>query len=148
MISEEMKTLIITQRTGLDDTDENVKRIATLESYEVSGDVLQDIFSAEEVIKPHLIEAIGFPHFNAQRYLLGFEGKPDKLARIFFQARAYALYRLLFKTGRIHAQETAVFLKKYQVGKSTLFILNETELGDFTQHMILLHNYLDSINAS
>ncbi len=66
----------------------------------------------------------------------------EHVANIFFQARAYAMYRNLFKTGRIHPHETAIFLKRNKINKQLLHKLNEMDLSKLQTHIALHHKLL------
>lgn len=137
VINEELVKLLAQQRRALSGDDTDADKRAVLDNYSLSGDMLRDILVSEELIKPHVLESIGFTHFDPMPYLLGYADENAPMAQVFFQARAYALYRQLFKTGRIHPHETAVFLKKYAIDKNLLKRLNQLELSELNSHLKL-----------
>lgn len=140
IVNDELLKLLEQQKHGLSDAKQSDPKLNVLETFTFAGDGLRDIFSLDEILKPHILESIGFTHFDPLPYLLGYQ-ENEQVAAIFFQARAYALYRQLFKTGRIHPHETAVFLKKYKINKPLLALLNEADLTALSTH-IKLHNQL------
>lgn len=144
IINDEINNLVDQQRSALMSEESAGDRMKVLESYAFSGDALYDLLSMEEVLKPHIVSEMKLNHFDPSPYLLGFGEDDSKLSDIFFKARAYALYRQLFKTGRIHPHETAIFLKKNSITKSVLKQLNEIELGAFATH-VKLHEKLVNV---
>ncbi len=138
LINSELLKLLEQQRESLlNDPVSNARKLAVLEGYQFSGDALREFLSLEEILKPHILETIGFKYFDPMPYLLGYADPDSPIASIFFKARAYAFYRQLFKTGRIHPHETAVFLKKHDIKKQHLHQLNQYELTSIASHIKL-----------
>lgn len=138
LINVETIALIEQQRQALNaDPQINAKKLSVLDDYQFSGDALRDFLGLEEILKPHILETIGFEHFDPMPYLFGYAAEDSVLGNLFFKARAYAFYKQLFKTGRIHPHETAIFLKKYQIDKAQLAKLNEQEITSIASHIKL-----------
>lgn len=143
MVNSEMKALIRQQEEALKVEDiNNHNKQEVLKNYAFSSDSLRDLLCLEEILKPHILEDLGFEHFDPMPYLLGYADQDSPLANVFFQARAYALYRQLFKTGRIHPRETAIFLRKHQIDKHLLHQLNEYDLTSIKTHINLFQSML------
>lgn len=142
LVNSEIKKLLDEQLASLEhDKVTNADKLAVIEHYQFSSDALRDFLCLEEILKPHILEDIGFENFDPLPYLLGYADDQTPLADVFFRARAYAFYRQLFKTGRIQPHETAIFLRKHQIDKNTLHQLNEFDLTSIVSH-IKLHNEL------
>ncbi|MCC2616768.1 hypothetical protein LJ739_10990 [Aestuariibacter halophilus] len=140
MISEEVTGLIEQQRANLDPEVDASKR-QVLDTFVMDGDTLREFLSMEEIIKPHILENLGFSAFDPLPYILGYTND-DPISQVFHQAKAYAIYRQLFKTGRIHPRETAVFLKKYGISRSLLHTMNDVDLTDLTNHIQLYQDMM------
>lgn len=142
LVNSEIKKLLDEQLASLEnDKATNADKLAVIEHYQFSSDTLRDFLCLEEILKPHILEDIGFENFDPLPYLLGYADDQTPLADVFFRARAYAFYRQLFKTGRIQPHETAVFLRKHHIDKCTLHQLNEFDLASIVSH-IKLHKEL------
>ncbi|GAA0858420.1 hypothetical protein [Aliiglaciecola litoralis] len=142
LVNVELKKLLEEQLFLFKDVrEDNSDKLSVIENYHFSSDLLRDVLSLEEILKPHILEDIGFEYFDPLPYLLGYADHTTPLADIFFQARAYAFYRQLFKTGRIQPQETAIFLRKHRIDKSMLYKLNKYDLTSTASH-ITLHQEL------
>lgn len=107
-----------------------------LENYEYDADSLRDVLVTEEFIKPHIIETLAFEDFDPFAYLFPVD-QTDRRMNIFNQARAYAFYRQLYKTGRIHPHEAGALLKNYSISKATLDRLNRSDLSSMMTHLRL-----------
>ena len=142
LVNSELKKLLDEQLASLEhDKVINADKLAVIEHYQFSSDALRDFLCLEEILKPHILEDIGFENFDPLPYLLGYADDQTPMADVFFRARAYAFYRQLFKTGRIQPHETAIFLRKHQIDKTTLHQLNEFDLTSIASH-IKLHQEL------
>lgn len=149
IIDQETQNLLLQQRMSLKNQENSAAKLQVLEQYKFAGDATRDILTMDEIIKPHILENLELKHFDPLPYVLGYSIEEEKISRLFFQARAYALYRQLYKTGRIHSRETAIFLKKYSISKSLLKQLNESDLLALTTHINLHKRMLgDSAIAS
>ncbi len=144
LINTEMLKLIAQQRKSLDNLPNPDAKLQVLNNYDFSGDNMRELLSLEEFIKPHLLESLELKHFDPCPYLLGYAGDDANISTMFFQARAYALYRQLYKTGRIHTHETAVLLKKHNINKATLHKLNAADLMSVESHIVLHKKLLSS----
>jgi hypothetical protein len=98
----------------------------------------------EQIIKPFILEKLAFRHFDPEPYLLGFTENKDHISSLYFQARAFAFYKQLFKTGRIHPRETAIFLKRHKINKSLLSALNKIDLSSLSSQVALHDRFLQS----
>lgn len=136
-INTELCNLIEQQKKAVAGTPDEEQKLKVLSNFEFSGEILRDVLSMDEFIKPQLLEELELKHFDPSPYILGFSEETSHISTIYFQARAYAIYRQLYRTGRIHAKETAVFLKKYKINKRILFMLNETDFTDVQAHVDL-----------
>ncbi|GAB5381621.1 MAG: hypothetical protein Alis3KO_08210 [Aliiglaciecola sp.] len=143
MVNAEINSLIAQQKEALlqeEHVDKN--KLDVLDNYVFSSDAMREFLCLEEILKPHILEDLGFEHFDPMPYLLGYADQDSPLANVFFQARAYALYRQLFKTGRIHPHETAIFLRKHKIDKTLLHQLNEFDLTSIATHINLFQSML------
>lgn len=143
-INEELNHLITQQKESIRGTPEESVKMNVLDHFEFSGDFLMDILRLDEVIKPHLLEELELKHFDPSPYILGYAEDDANISTIFFKSRAYALYRQLYRTGRIHTHETAIFLKKHKITKRTLHALNELDFTDIQVHLELHKKLLGS----
>lgn len=142
LVNSELKKLLEEQLASLEnDKACNADKLAVIEHYQFSSDALRDFLCLEEILKPHILEDIGFENFDPLPYLLGYADEQTPFADVFLRARAYAFYRQLFKTGRIQPHETAIFLRQHQIDKNTLHQLNEFDLTSIVSH-IKLHQEL------
>lgn len=139
IVNSELVALTNKQSQNLTQSASDEKRQAMLSEFQIPGDMLRRILQTEEFIKPHVFESLGMLHFNPVPLLMGYAATEDSTAAIFHQARAYSFYRQLYKTGRIHTHETAVFLKQHNISKQKLTALNQQDLAKFAIHFELLH---------
>lgn len=144
LINEEMLKLIAQQKKSLGNLPNPEAKQQVLDNYEFSGDDMRELLSLEEFIKPHLLESLELKHFDPSPYLLGYAEDDANISAMFFQARAYALYRQLFKTGRIHTHETAILLKKHRIDKAILHKLNDANFMSVESHILLHRKLLSS----
>jgi len=142
ILNNEVVKLIDAQQKSLANHDNKESRQAILNSYQVNGEILHETFNIEEFIRPHVLESMDLGPFDHFQFLLGVSGGNQKVADIYHQARAYSFYRQLFKTGRIRTHETAIFLKKYNISREMMLMLNEQELSDFKVHVSFLKQML------
>lgn len=144
LVNEEIQTLMTQQSNALGKDPVNQKKLEVVNQFEFSGDDLRDILSMEQIIKPYILEHLDFKHFDPQPYLLGYSESDTHISSLFFQARAFAFYKQLFKTGRIHPRETAIFLKRHKINNAMLQELNKMDLSSLSNHVALHHRFLNS----
>lgn len=125
------------QNKSLADSTQDQKRRKILDNYSLPGQMLRQVFCMEEVVKPYMLDMINFNHFDPSPFILGYTDGQHPIAGLFKQAKAYAFYRQLYKTGRIHTHETVILLKQNRIGKATLAMLNKQELASFATHLQL-----------
>jgi len=142
ILNNEVQKLIQAQQNSLGSGTNKESRELILKSYQVNGEILHETFNIEEFIRPHVLESLALDQFDHFQFLLGVSDSKDRIANIYHQARAYSFYRQLFKTGRIRTHETAIFLKKYNISREMMLMLNEHELSDFKVHVSFLKQML------
>jgi hypothetical protein len=144
LFNQELCTLIDQQKKGLNSNESNSVKLSTLNNFKFSGDDLREVLAMEQIIKPFILEKLAFRHFDPEPYLLGFTENKDHISSLYFQARAFAFYKQLFKTGRIHPRETAIFLKRHKINKSLLSALNKIDLSSLSSQVALHDRFLQS----
>ena len=135
LVSDATKELISQQKINLKEPEKHVDKFSVLEKYAFSQDGLREILQLEDIIKPSILDSIKIEGLDPTQYISGFadEKSPESLA--FQQARAYAFYRQLYRTGRIQKHEASLFLRRYKIDKKTLTKLNSIELASIGNHV-------------
>lgn len=144
IIDNEVKQLLAAQQKNLSDAPSDDSRRQILANFQVPGELLRETLSMEQIVKPHILESLQLSNFNPIEILTGYADQQDEVANIYHQARAYSFYRQLYKTGRIHLHETAIFLKQYNISRQKLTLLNQQDLSDLAVQVNLLKQILDT----
>ena len=148
VIDYEFKRLVQKQQESLSHSPSDRARQQVLSNFQAPGDLMRDVLSMEEIVKPYVLESLGLTNFNPIDYLSGYSDEKASERSIYYQARAYSFYRQLYKTGRIHTHETAIFLKQHDISKQKLVLLNKQDLADLNVQVELLKRLLNAAEAT
>ena len=144
IVSDGVKELISQQKLNLKDREAHKDKFEVLDHYHFNQDFLRDILQLEDIVKPSILDSIQIAGLDPSEYISGYNDATHPECLVFQQARAYAFYRQLYRTGRIQKYEAGIFLRRYNLSKNQFNKLNRLELASLPNHIQIFADLLQS----